>query len=200
MQRYDAVNLTLGWERIVKQGEPMSSRWRYRSDEILETAQGVLFYKDQSNQGMGALDLQKGDLHLLPKEPRYQDYKPVGQQGQIVIVTVAPDYDSNQHEVWGIDLNSGKRKWSFPLSKDPSRWQVRLTPVGVAVVQCLKQDKQSVLDLLDATTGVSGGRKLINNESCSFLEDAWTVDTAYLVLDTHLYVINLNDGAVKFNW
>lgn len=200
VQRYDAVNLKLGWERIVKEGEPLSSSWRYSSDEILETPQGLLFYKDRNSRGMGVLDFQKGDLRLLPKEPRYQDYKPVGLQGQIAIVTVSPDYDSNEHEVWGIDLGSGKRKWLFKLSKDLSRWQVHLTPVGVAVIQCLEQDKQSVLDMLDATTGVSSGRKSINNESCSFLEDAWTSDIAYLVLDTHIYVVDLSDGSIIFNW
>jgi len=56
-----------------------------------------------------------------------------------------PGFDSQQHEYWGIDLQSGQRLWQYPLKGEGriSYYDAKTIANNIFVVQC-HEDRMAV--------------------------------------------------------
>jgi outer membrane protein assembly factor BamB len=196
-QQIDLTTGKVNWTTTPAEGQTWPSAWF--ASKVLVSDEGVFFYEDYS---LSMIDAKTGELRFLFKEPRYQEVTPlVSQPGRVVVLAI-PDYDSESKELWGIDAASGKKVWTYKMQAksiiDP--WRVKLTSVGLVVVQCLGDAKSSQWEVLDPLTGASQGMKQITDQNYNFLEDAWTATTAYLKIDNTLYTMDVKTGTVQYTW
>jgi outer membrane protein assembly factor BamB len=200
-QAFDLESGQPRWERTMEEGLVPPS-WYHNTALLTEKA----LYVNQ-NQMIWALDTADGSLRTLIEDKEY-NLRPLALRDDTLIVLAAPTWDSQRQVLWGLDADSGERRWQQPLQAHSLRqgsssgdWDWQLTPKGLVVVQVLRDEARLIVETLDPRSGNSSARQeteLTDLTMPSLYQPMWTEDMAYLKLDSHIYAVDLETGETVF--
>ncbi len=167
------------------------------------------------------VDLANGKWRSLIADPDYE-FVPLAEADGILITRAKRTRGTTRFELWGVDSATGQRVWQHPFSgseplDEPDRmaglidqgdsaWTAHLTPAGLAVVQAMAQPHQLTVEMVNPRTGASGGAVAIPlsgiNGDFYGVPDVvgWRHDQLWLILDGHVYVVNLRESSLEFVW
>lgn len=160
-----------------------------------------------ANHQLTVIDLASGKARALAADKEY-NLAPLALADGLLIAQAAPDWDSQRQEIWGIDMQTGERRWQAKLQAHDLReadstgdWDWQLTREGLAVVQVLRDDARLVVELLDPRTGASTLRQehaLEGSSMPSLRNMLWSDDTAWLQIDSKILAIDLATAQIEY--
>lgn len=153
------------------------------------------------------IELASGQARTLTTDKEY-NFTPLAVADGLLIAQAAPEWDSQRQEIWGIDMQTGERRWQAKLQAHDLReqgssgdWDWQLTRGGLAVVQVLRDDARLVVELLDPRTGASTLRQehALDDMSMPALRNTlWSDDTAWLQIDSKIFAVDLATARIEY--
>ena len=176
-------------------------------DGAAPVADATSLYTSNAGQ-IGVLSLADGTVRALAEDKEYT-VRPVAVHDGMLLVAAAPNWDSQRQEIWGIDMQTGERRWQAKLQAHDLReagstgdWDWQLTRQGLAVVQVLRDDARLVVELLDPRTGASALRQehALEGSSMPMLRNTlWSDDTAWLQIDSQILAVDLATAQIEYS-
>lgn len=201
VQGWDLTNGKLLWQTALTD-QQLTGSWDPNQPVFDDTT----IYTSNYGQ-VWALNTSDGTVRELINDKEYS-LKPIVQRDGTLIVLAAPTWDSQRQELWGLDVQSGARRWQQKLQAHQLRsggssgdWEERLTPQGLLVAQVLRDESQLIVATLDVSTGESISRQqhdLTDLHMPSLRASLWADDIGWLMLDNQVVAIDLKTGAISY--
>ncbi len=202
IQRWDIASNKQVWSTIVSTQQ--MSVFFVTSENRLMTADAMFLTGDSGRTGwVASVDMKNGKVQRFDEDKRYK-LTFQGVSAGILIVSAVPDYDNQTTELWGLDVATGERQWQYVLRTKgilPS-WLTHLGIGGLAVVQCVRDEKTCSLDVLDVHTGVgSETLTLPRTQPYGNLDGAsWSGNLGYITISGQVHVVDTASLAQHSVW
>ena len=165
----------------------------------LVTQTAIYYTGNGSSDPLNTVDIAGGNARQLIVDKKFS-IVPKFVSGDVLVAEAVPGYDSNQHEYWGINTQSGQRMWQYAL-KGQGRltyYDMRQSSRGLFVVQCREEPDGCTWATVDSKTGV--GSNTGTGPGGPFIDPAWGRDTLYLAADGPLLVIDTTTAKQLYQW
>lgn len=198
VQRWDINTGEMTWATVIDE----TVHW-HSADPLL--ASGAI-YLGQEHGKIMAINAQDGRPNTLTGEPDY-DLTPLARQDDTLIVRATRTRGSERDELWGLDAESGERRWQYLLQGEDwvhdtarGQWDCQLTSRGLVLLQVLSDPDQLIVETLDPLNGVSAGQVSTKVHDDYWGDVAWTDDVAWLRIRGKLYTVDLATGTLICTW
>lgn len=170
-------------------------------EPTLVSADGVFVGSTSSDAVMYRLDMQTGALSMLFTDARHRT-EPVLAHAGMVYVIATPNFDNDKKILWAFDAISGERKWQLDLKLSHSfdKSLLQASDAGVFLAQTQWDAGKVQFDVLDAQTGASKSRQIVEMQNPSLNGQALEGNTAWLNLSSKLHEVDMTTGKVKNTW
>ncbi|HNT53111.1 MAG TPA: PQQ-binding-like beta-propeller repeat protein [Anaerolineaceae bacterium] len=186
-----------------------------RSSSILQLSTPDTLYLAIENDGiLWSVDLNSGEARQLATEENYY-LRPLFAQDGILVVEAQRTRGSTRFEIWGLDGETGERKWQvIPTAEDSldqeassimdsgGAFTVQNTSSGMALIQAFDDPERLTFDLIDLHTGVTQNQAsyAMPETSIFTLEKiGWSGDTIWIYSDG-TYAFNGGSGLREIKW
>ena len=198
--RYNLVTGALEWlYQDSREAQIIPFSW---SGESYLIRDGVLYTGQRSGQVgiLRSVDSQTGLTRELAQFPQY-DLELTTAGPNTLVVVATPTYARNEPELWGIDRETGARRWQAQLDITHSfdKLFVQNSPAGLFIGQCLWGDRVCLFEMLDMETGVSAGQ---TRQPVGGSVSGTHIKGNHLWLNAwgKLYAVNISDASVEMVW
>lgn len=154
------------------------------------------------------IDLESGQVRTLLADKDYS-LIPLAIRDGVLIAQAAPDWDSQRQEIWGIDAQTGQRRWQVKLQAHDLRephssgdWDWQLTSAGLVVVQVLREDARLIVEQIDPSSGASQLRQehaLEDMHMPGLRDTLWSDDVAWLQIDSTIIAVDLATATIEYS-
>ncbi len=211
VQRYDLYTGSLVWSTA----SDTSLTFNPEGMKALQIDAAVYF---DAYNGLYRLDKASGSLGVLLANEDY-DFLPMAVSGSDLLVRARRSRGSESFEIWMVDASTGARKWQVNLQgakpidppnemaglidKNDTGFTWTLQPEGLKVLTFEGQPHQVSVETYDLSNGNSLGQQVLPLKTLSgdFYEIpqviGWHGATAYMVIDTNIYSLDLGAGKVR---
>ncbi len=157
-----------------------------------------------SDADVYAASLTSGAVHHLFTDPR-NELTLDGTVGSTLVVTEAPNYDSNQAATAGVDAATGAQLWVIAsrLKGDVTSQDVAVAPAGPVVISCNETANTCLFEAVNPTTGTIAGSVTVPADPADTEEVHAVVGTTSLFVTAgwdHVVGIDPTDAAVTWRW
>ncbi|MFH2102355.1 MAG: PQQ-binding-like beta-propeller repeat protein [Chloroflexota bacterium] len=213
VQRYDLRSGEMLWEAFNEAG--FNSLGDIGSVQTVER----LYFSDENR--IYSIDKGAGIVQLLLEEQDYE-FHPLSVSADVLVIRARRTRGSERFELWGLDAVTGGRLWqhdlgsSLPLDppdeivglidEDDSGWTWRQTPQGLLLLDFRAEPNRLVLTTLDPADGSNLGEMTVPFETISMdffsAPDiiGWSGQVVYLILNTHVYVLDITSGELLLRY
>lgn len=151
------------------------------------------------------LDLQDGALAQLYTDEEYT-LVPIGVADEMLIVSAAPEWDSQRFALWGLDAQ-GERRWEFAidgedrLENSSGDWEAHVARTGVVVIQALQDPNRVQIDVLDPDTGTAELQEQTDfpgSGSMTLYRPIWLDDALLIEVNGQSAMFMYDTGLMRF--
>jgi outer membrane protein assembly factor BamB len=214
VQRWEASSGKMTWQTALKDASFTLA------DNLHPLLVGDKLYLN-GDHNLQVVDKRSGAANELISNPDY-DFVPLAIQDNVLIVRAKRTRGTTRFELWAVDAASGQSLWQLPFPNDtepldePDRmsglidstssgFTAHLTSRGLVVMVASADPHQLLLKTLNPQSGASTALKAIPvNATGDFYSVpdviGWTDTSAWIVLDGNLYVVDLVNGTITYQW
>ena len=161
-----------------------------------------------------AVDLDNGEARQLAAEENYY-LRPLFSQDGVLVVEAQRTRGSTRFEIWGLDRESGERKWQVIPTAEASLdlqsssimdadggFTVQNIDGGMALVQVFDDPERLTFDLIDLQTGVTQSQAsygMPEETILTFEKIGWDGNTIWIYSD-EIYAFNGESGLREIKW
>lgn len=194
--------------------------YSFSSDGFISLDSGRFLYFAQDGQ-LERLEKTTGSVETLLTNEDYE-FLPLAISGDTLLLRAKRTRGTQRFEIWGLDAATGNQVWQQALPGaepiDPpddmiglvdntdSGWTSRLLPAGWVLVKFQGAPNQVVLSLFDPATG-----SLLNEKTVPLPQISgdfysvptvigWQEEVAFLLVESHIYALNVLTGEVLFTY
>jgi outer membrane protein assembly factor BamB len=200
--RYNLVTGDLEWLHHETRGGPVQVLPFSWSGESYLVRDGVLYttQRDGREGVLRGVDSQSGLARELLRVDQYELALEVATPTMLV-VQATPTFARNEPELWGVNRETGERRWyaQLDISHSFDTLIVHSGAGGIFVGQCLWEDRVCLFEVLDPDSGVSGGqtRQAIPG---SVTGVDWAGDTAWMNIWGKIFAVDAATAQVTLTW
>lgn len=168
----------------------------------LATDDALYIVQGSSDASIVRVDAVTGKATRIFTDTRHEILA-VAATNDVLVVRATPVFDRTKTELWGLDGQTGERKWQIGLKTKHSfdDFAVHVTPDNrLFLAQTQWEDGKALFDVLDPQTGVSRGQVTQAIERADLTGHAFSGDSAWLNIATYLHQVDMATGEVQSTW
>ncbi len=208
IQKWDTASLSQVWQTTM----PIELVRSLEPETHLLTEKALYLSYDDS---LSVLNLSDGTYRELFSSPDYNLF-PLAAQDDTLVILAERTRGSRRHELWGIDLAEGSRRWQFNPSAEAfyegdssvvyeeGLWAVGMRFGQVVVLEAFAEPVKLTFTLLNLADGSQEGASELSLDGDSssywFQVLGWHDDQVYLEIDGQLRLIDVTTATQVAAW